>query len=187
LIPPVLLLAVAGRADAVPPILEEVIRWVGDRYERGLGLASPYATPEQEVQQLLGAPFEHVPIIHRPESYLATIVLDLATLLGLPAVFELAVNDFRAVGALPCVVEADDTLDQYVMNGTSLSFEPNVPYASRLIPTEPTAPHQARGPSRYHLARVGRAWDHLAVSAVLRDRHFYPTCREVIARAEVAE
>ncbi len=55
----------------------------------------------------------------------------------------------------------------------SLRFEPNVPYSDEL-PREllQVASHYVRQlPGRY-LEHIGRAWDHLAVSTLLRDRHF---------------
>jgi hypothetical protein len=163
--------------------LENVIRWIGDYYAQGnLGLAGPRSTTHEEVAYLLGNPFEHVAVPRRRASYAATVVLDLAAILETKDVFELAVNDFLAVHAMPTVVEVSDTCNQYVSNGEDIRCEPNMQYTETWVPVEEwkVAPHHKRGPAAYYLQRIGRPWDHLAVSAVLRDRHFLSTCRTLI-------
>jgi len=183
LIPPVLFLVETGHRAEIPAILENVIRWVGNHYDSGnLGLAGSYSTPEEEIEYLLGSPFEHTAIHRRSESYVATVVLDLAAMLRIQAVYELARNDFLAVGAMPPVVEVGDTPSQYALHADGLSFEPNMQYEHAWAPRDgwKVAPHHDRAPSACYLEQVGRAWDHLAVSAVLRDRHFLPACQSFI-------
>ena len=59
LAPTALLLWIKGHKSDVEALLKRVIKWVGDRYEQDkLGLAEPYATPEEEVKYLLGNPFD---------------------------------------------------------------------------------------------------------------------------------
>lgn len=97
-------------------------------------------------------------------------------------VYEVAINDFLAVHAMPSVVEVGDTPSQYFLDGEDVRSEPNMPYSETWVPVDgwKLAPHHNRGPLAYYLQRIGRAWDHLAVSAVLRDRHFLPTCRTIL-------
>ena len=92
--------------------------------------------------------------------------------------FELARNDFMAFGVTLPVIEVSDTRGQYLIGGNGLRFEPNMEYSESWAPREAwkVAPHHYRAPSAYYLERISRAWDHLAVSAVLRDRHFLPAC-----------
>ena len=105
LIPPVLLLAAAGYRQQVRDILEHVIRWICDRYQGdNFGLAEAHSTPEEEVTYLLGTPFEHVTLQRRNASYTATVVLDLAAMMEMNELFELAINDFLAVNAMPPVI-----------------------------------------------------------------------------------
>jgi hypothetical protein len=180
LIPPVLLLATEGYRSEVQAILENVIRWIGNHYEGdNLGLAGPHSAPAEEISYFIGSPFEHVNLPPRRSSYVATVVLDLAAILKMNEVFELAVNDFLAVKAMPTVVEVGDTPGQYVLNAEDIRSEPNMQYCETWAPVDEwkLAPHHKRGPLAYYLQRIGRPWDHLAVSAVLRDRHFLPTCR----------
>ena len=183
LIPPILLLSRATYKDEAAAVLTEATRWVSNHHEReAYGLAGPYATPDEEVDYLLGTPFEHVQLERRSESFISTIILDLAALLEMGGLYELARNEFLAVKAMSCVVETGDTRSQYLLDSSDLSHDPNVPYEDNWRPVDgwKVAPHHSRGPSSYYLERIGRHWDHLAVSAVLRDRHFPQTYRALV-------
>lgn len=183
IIPPILLLAKIGERERIASILKGVARWIGDRYEKdSLGLAGPHATAGEEVDYLLGTPFEHIDLRRRSESYVSTVVLDMAALLEMGDVYKVARNDFLAVDAMSCVVETQDTPGQYMMNATDTRYEPNMQYKEDWLPGDgwKVAPHHYRSQPSYYLARIGRHWDHLAVCSVLRDRHFLPTCRTMI-------
>ena len=186
LIAPVLLLWKTGHRDTVQTLLKNVIRWIGDRYESDkLGLGDSRATPEKEIMYLLGAPFEHVDVPRRLESYVSTIVLDLAALLEIGDIYELARNDFLAVRALPTVLEVIDSPGQYLVAADDIRFEPNMPYKNRWEPEDgwKVAPHHVRGPASLYLERQGRIWDQLATTSVLRDRHFVKSLRGFIKDA----
>jgi len=186
LIPPLLLLVRAGHRTEVRGILENVIRWICDRYESGtLGLADSQASPAEDVAYLFGSAFEHITLPRRSASYTATVVLDLASMFEMKELFELAINDFLAVHAVLPVVEVGDVSNQYVLGGENIRYEPNMEYPITWTPMDgwKVAPHHKRAPGAYYLQRIGRPWDHLAVSAVLRDRHFLPTCRKFLESA----
>jgi hypothetical protein len=185
LIPPILLLAAMERGEDIKDWLKGVIAWVGDHYEgSGLGLAGAYSKSDEEVGYLFGGSFEHVQLPRNPTSYIAGITLDLAALLEMEEVYELARNDFLAVEASPSILEAEDTNGQYLLEGANCSLEPSMSYEDKWNPRDgwKVAPHHFRTPESYYLNRVGRPWDHLAVSAVLRDRHFLPSCRVFATR-----
>lgn len=188
LIPPLLVLQNKAAEEELIKILKNVIRWVCDRYDSGgLGLAGPYSNPDDEVSYLLGSPFEDIlPVQRRSDSYVAAIVLDVAALLRLRDLFELAINDFRAVGLTLPVIEAEDVRGQYLIGGDGLTMNPNIEYSETWAPRDgwKVAPHHYRSPHRYYLERIGRPWDHLAVSAVLRDRYFLPACLAQITSVE---
>ncbi len=180
LFPPVLLMAASGQEEEAREWLKGVVAWVGDHYENdGLGLANVYSSPDEEVVYLFGAAFEHVEIKRNPMSYLAAVVLDLSALLKFKDIYELARNDFLAVDASPSIFESDDSKGQYVLEGKGGTLETNMQYEERWSPQDgwKVAPHHLRTPASYYLNRIGRHWDHLAVSAVLRDRHFLPSCQ----------
>jgi hypothetical protein len=168
-------------STSVRALLTNLTRWVADRYDsKGLGLADVRATPEEEIFYLLAAPM-HVGAARRLESYISTVILDLAAVLELGDIYELARNEFLAVRALPGVLEVGDTTGQYVIDEGDLRFESNMPYKNKWEPEDDwkVAPHHVRGPSSLYLERVGRAWDVLAIASVLRDRHFVKCLRRI--------
>jgi hypothetical protein len=179
LIPPTLALVRSGHRQQVRPMLKRVIKWLADRYDAGnFGLAGPDASTEEEVDRLLGDPFEHVQIERRAQSYAATVVLDLAAVLEMGDLFDEARNEFLAVNIVVPVMEALDTPTQYTAGGDGLSYTANMEFADTWNPTDgwKVAPHHQRARTSY-LARIGRPWDLLAVSSVLRDRHFVEVVR----------
>ncbi len=183
LIPAVLTAAQRGETQTIRDLLRDVTKWVADRYDsNSLGLAAADSSPREEVDHLLGDPFEHIQISRRSESYLATVILDLAAILGLGDSFGTARNEFLAVDLTPTMIESLDTTEQYTLRGDELSFTPNVEYADAWTPQDgwKVAPHHVRARSDYYLQRLGRYWDHLALSSVLRDRHFPETCRHFL-------
>lgn len=172
--------------NAARAMLTEVIRWIGDHYsDDGLGLAGPYAPPDEEIGTLLGSPFEHTTRKRRALSYAATLVLDLSAISQLWEIYDLALNDFRAVDAIPVLLEAQDTLGQYIIDAPDLSLEAGVPYAphSEAVSGVPPAPHHAIPPGEFYLERLGLPWDQLALATVLRDRHFLNSLRSFIRAA----
>jgi hypothetical protein len=182
LIAPVLLLWKTGHQDAVRALLTNVTKWIGDRYESDRpGLADARATQDKEIEYLLGSMFDPADLRRRLDSYTATIVLDLAAVLEISDIYELARNDFLAVRAMPSVLEVVDTAGQYLIDAGDLRFEPNMPYKDKWEPQDgwKVAPHHLRGPASLYLERVGRLWDQLAVVSVLRDRHFVASLRRI--------
>lgn len=172
-IPAVLLLAKEGLRDRAANYLRGLLFWIAQRYGKGLGLADVTATPINEVRQVIGDVVPQRDVARRPEPYLATVVLDLAAFLELDRLYSLARNEFRHVNPLTPVLTSEDLRDQYMLDGAGVSYEPNAPYAD-VISGDWTsaAPHLARAAAPRYLQSIQRSWDHLAVSAVLRDRHF---------------
>ena len=76
-IPAVLALATVDREEAETH-LERCTVWLCDRYERdALGLAREDPTPEEEIEYLIGGPFESVQLERRPDSLVAPVLLTL--------------------------------------------------------------------------------------------------------------
>jgi len=138
--------------------------------------------PDEEVAYLLGGTFEHIMLQRRSASYCATVILDLAAMLEMKELFEFGINDFLAVNAMLPLIEVSDTPAQYVLAAEDVRSEPNMQYSTTWAPVDgwKVAPHHKRCPAAYYLERIGRLWDHLAVTAVLRDRHFLPACRTLL-------
>lgn len=176
---PVLLTMALGSCEPLNDYIRAITKWVCDQYESGWGIASHDASPLEEIEYLLGSPLESIEREKRGESYVCSVLADICSILELRDTLDDVINEFLAVGALPQIVEAADTSGQYLRRSPDLRWEVNVPYQ---IPAAEqsweSAPHHSRN-TDYYLARVGRSWDHLAVSAVLRDRHFVSTLRQL--------
>jgi hypothetical protein len=154
--------------------LREVFVWIGQRYGNGMGLAGPTASPETEVQQAIGrAVPQRIQIERRGESYLSSVVLDLCAFLRLERLYGFAREDFRRIDVSLSAMTTADTVGQYLLDGTGVAIEINASYADALSDDwAGAAPHLAGEAFPRYLQSLHRSWDHLAVSAVLRDRHF---------------
>lgn len=180
LIPPAILMrrfAIKG----VDQWMERVVVWICDRYRHGSGLANPYSTPSEEVRYLVGHPYTHVGLPQRRQSYLATVLLDLASAFEFPDLFRDAINDFLAVDIAFPTIEPLDQEGQYSFDSTGVVSEANIGFDEHndFEKSWMSGVHHRRAITRYTLQDSGRAWELLAVSLLLRDRHFLSVTREL--------
>jgi len=183
LVPAILLLSKFGHTQALRSLIRATTKWIADRYEEGsYGLAGPHSTPKEEVEFLLGPPFEDVAVSRRPESYSAVVILELACVLEDHEFFELARNEFMAVGIFLPVIEAGDDQSQYCLHAGDYRLEPNMPFEEYWRPVEgwKSSPHHRRGSETFYPERAGFEWDQLAISCVLRDRYFIKGWRRLL-------
>lgn len=190
LIPVVVLVARVNR-DACREYLTEVLRWMGDRHDNGgLGLAGPHADPFEEVEYLLGSSLEHVRRGQRRQSYLAAVVLDLATLLADEGLYDLAYNEVAALDVRPFLAVPRDDVSQYMVSGHGVDVPVNASpnYADYFAngADGQMATHQDNELARYYLGRIGRLWDHLTLSTVTRDRHWFAGLRALLDSSQRA-
>lgn len=173
-IPPAALTIYETDASLLGRWIQELCVWVLDHYEKGqAGLAAPWSSPNDEVVQLLvsGLP---VTLQSNPDSFLASVLLDLSAALELEGVYDTVINDVLALRICPSVVEAEEGPGFYQDNFGDVFIEPWVVYDGHYN-DEPG--WQSSGPHRRsnapYLLRIGRPWDLMALSSVLRDR-WYP-------------
>lgn len=178
---PVAALFMVDHAPAVEDLLRRMTVWVCDRHETGeLGLAAVDAPPFEEVSRVLGGPFEHVGLQPRRHSQIAGVLLDLAATLDLRDVYADIRNDTLAVQLYPSVLLVGDGPDQLSITGRDNRWDFNPDFAEVIDGTSSVAPHlEDDGPDL--IVPEDRWWDLLAVSAVLRDRHFPGTIRRAVA------
>jgi hypothetical protein len=164
--------------------IQEVVRWLGQRHEDGnLGLAPPDATPDEESEYLLGSALEHVERSPRRTSYLSAVVLDLCAALELPTSYDIARNDIAAVGLTPQVPIPNDDVDQYLAADADVPLDTSPRYVGRWSDGKNwrMAPHHDEDLNRYYLGRISRLWDQLAISLLVRDRHWVAAIRALNA------
>lgn len=173
IVPAALLIAEFDR-NFVARWLEQLCVWLADHYQRGhCGLARPLSSPEEEVTQLFGGSLEFLEVDRRSESFIASVLLDLAAALQLTDAYDAIINDVLAVDIYPQVIECDDAGGQYQNAYEGVYIELWMRYDERadVSPDWTCAPHHRRSTQKY-LERIGRPWDLLAVCSVLRDRCF---------------
>jgi len=171
---PAVLAIVPRHPDLARRVLRDVAKWVGDQQEQGPGLAAPWADPIEEVERVVGATLEHVVHEHRRESYLGTVVLDLAAVLDIPELYDDVRADLRAVDACLVFVHTKDSAGHADLRASDARRELDVQYRA-------TLDHHHIQPAGHRAAREGRPWDLLAVQTVVRDRHFLDAIRLLAA------
>ena len=171
------LLFVTGRQLAGRSYLAAIVKWVCDAYERGYGLAEVNATELHELNSLLGYAFKHVAVSDRSGSYLATVVLDMLAAAGETDLYQDALNDFLAVGCICCQNAPNPEDGRFFGEAEGTFYHPNIHYAERLpdgTVWEVAAHHrleQCHGPS---------LWGAIAISGLVRDRHWVPVVRLIL-------
>ena len=179
---PVSALLLPNYRVVVEDLLRKVTVWVCDRHERGeLGLAAVDASASEEITRVLGGPFEHVGLEPRKQSQIASVLLDVAYILDLHDLYADVRNDTVAVRLYPSVLLVAEGPDQLSRIGRDNRWDFNPDYAETIDGTGPAAPHLDIGGPQL-IVPEERWWDLLAVSAVLRDRHF-PRAIRAAARA----
>ncbi len=158
--------------------LREAVRWICDKYDgEALGLAPTDADEQTEVDYALGGDLEYVEHTKRRDSYLVTVILDVAAACEFDETYELAHNDFLAVDVSPTVPLPRDDVGQYRVDGVDVPTDTSPAYRDTLTAGWQVASHHDEDSTRYYLGRLGRMWDHLAVSVVTRDRHWVAILR----------
>ncbi len=158
--------------DPAEAALREVTIWLCDHYERGrLGLAGLAASPREEVERLLGWRLESVDLERRSDSYVATVLLDLAIARGFDGLYADMRNDIAAVEARPRVLRLVTGPDQFDRTGLGNSLDPSVDFAWTLEEDPPLAPHHT-DEAGSDLCEAGMDWELMAISSAMRDRHF---------------
>lgn len=178
-------LLLADRSELLTAWMREAVRWTADRYEgESLGLAGLDANPEQEVDYLLGD-LEHIALPRRRESFVAGVLLELASVLELPGLYDDARHEFHAVETVPELRHPPSGRDAWLRDGPGMRQELNAPYAERFGDTDgwQTAPHHHVESPSWPI-RVGLEWETLAVWGLLRDRFSAALLRELRAGEE---
>ena len=170
-----------GHRDQLEALLRGMTVWVCDRYEKDeLGIAAVDAGAFEEVCRVVAGPFE-VGLAPRKQSQIASVLLDICATLDLRDVYADVRNDTLAVSLYPSVLLVADGPEQLSREGRSNRWDFNPDYADTIDGTATAAPHLDRARASDLLVPEERWWDLMAISAVLRDRHF-PTAIAAAAR-----
>ena len=181
LIPPAVLLR-RHKPRAAKKLLAKTTVWICDRYEGiNFGLASATASPIEEIERLLGGPYEHVRLRQkRRQSLAAAVCLDLSGLSEYRTLYADIRNDQLAVHLVPTILRCSQDADQYRLTGSDNRYELNPEFPDLLDVNAMAAMPHHRDDEDRKLLTIDRPMDLLAVSAALRDRYFCGAIRQII-------
>jgi hypothetical protein len=169
----ILLLLNARRGDVASTLLERTTIWLCDRYEDRAGLAGVEADEYVETNVLLGHAFEFIDVQHRPDSFLATALMDMAAFYGDSKFYEDIVNDIKAVRIYPQYWQAQDTVGAVRVEGNDVLQYPNVVFADVLRAESPAyAEHVTVESNQFRFVEIYGSSAAVVIMALLRDRYF---------------
>lgn len=170
LISPILSLKVFKRTDTCEAFIHDVGKWLCDRYEDSeFGLASSESNEQEELERLLGYAYDFIPLNKRRESFIATVLLDLAIVTNMSNLYKVLINDILALGIFPCLVIMRDDVQQYLKDG-QVSFNPNITYSENEDDSYDELPLHHKENIGF-FTRAGYEWEAIALYSVLRDRY----------------
>lgn len=164
-----------AKATEAQALIERATVWLCDRLEQGAGIAHVDASPQEEVNQILGHGFPSLQVTKQNLSLLATALTDLAAWIGDKQFYADVVNDLLTVHAFPENYQAPDTLGQFlvdhddVKNTTGIELLPELPPDYQWPQHSPCSGFD---PASYRVAEVMGATPYLALMLLLRDRLF---------------
>ena len=171
---PVLALSLEGETALATSVVRKTATWLGDRHQRGKGLARIEASTDEEAHFLLGSSFEFFDSRRSPSSLMASALADLAAWLDDTTLYEDIVNDWMSLDICPTFYAPCDSEGVFRFDASDVLQYPNMVYSRTHLPFKNLdfAPHMAGDPQRYKLSdQVGRE-AFIAVSLLLRDRYF---------------
>jgi hypothetical protein len=117
--------------EAAVAYLGRVARWLLDRHDEdlaGLGLASIAEDEETTAARLLGGSLTSTTLERRTSSYLATVLMDLAVVLGQEALYEALRDNFSALRVVPESTSADEAIARWRRAGADVWPQPRVDF-----------------------------------------------------------
>lgn len=127
-------LADTGEWDALGELLRATTLWLCDRLDNdGVGLAGPYAEPQEEVDHLLGGNLEHIEVERRSDSLLAVVLIEAAAT-WCPSLYADVLNDILAVKTVPSTVVPVRLPDGLFLKSGGTGAVVNAEYADPPVP-----------------------------------------------------
>jgi len=171
---PVLALIVSNYGETAVEFLRRSTIWLCDRYEQGDGLADFEATPSEEISRLFGASFDFIVTRKMGESFLATVLLDLAAFAGDKEFYSDVVNDIQATKIFPTYWQIPDSDDMFTIDGRGIISYPSVEYSDNLnnFSDYDFAQHIIHEAKSYQLCDKVSPVTIMTLMPLLRDRYF---------------
>ncbi|OGO39421.1 MAG: hypothetical protein A2W35_13390 [Chloroflexi bacterium RBG_16_57_11] len=175
LVLPILALLDGDKSDDAKKLIRKAVVWLCDRYEEGSGLASVEARTFDEVATLFGYPFDFFELATTNDSFLATVLLDLAAFLRDREFYQDVVNDVKACKIFPVYWQIPDGKSLYFVEGTDIISYPNVHFRAESegeLSRYEYAEHIIHEPQTYNLIEIVGVVGVMGLMLLLRDRYF---------------
>lgn len=171
---PALVALIRDHPESAQHLLVKTAIWMCDHYDRGqIGLAPLVASPREEIERAFGGAYEQVQLERRDASQLAAVLLDVSAILFDIKMFADIRNDQLAVRLVPEVLRCKPDGHQFSLDSLDNRWDLNPEYPDDPQPGDlESINHHKNDPASAELVELGRAWDLLAASSSLRDRHF---------------
>lgn len=168
-----LLLVASGNRQIAIELVKRSVVWLCDHVEKGFGLARYEADEYDETICLLGYPFNFIEVEKNTNSFLATVLTDLAALLA-PQFYEDVINDFSACEITYYYWQFPDSKAVTVIDTNECLAYANVPHNDALkdFADFDYAAHIKDEPKAFGIVNK---WGHgslVLLSVLLKDRYF---------------
>ncbi|HYX72408.1 MAG TPA: restriction endonuclease [Nitrososphaera sp.] len=179
----------AGRTDKATDLIKRSVIWLGDRVEKGYGIARYDADEKEETYTLLGYPFDFVKVDKNRSSYLATIASDLAAFLGDKDFYADVVNDLAACEIAYSYWQFPDTKAILTIDTEECRTYPNIPHQFTLTDFEDYeyAEHIKHEPSSFQITQRGGLNSLILLSVLLKDRYFPKMWKQMVEGSPLTE
>jgi hypothetical protein len=171
----------AGNIEAAQALLRSTTKWICDRYEKGVGLASIDMSADEEVDYLLGFSFEGTKARQeRRQSLLATALCDLAAFLADASLYSDVVNDIKACGIRMQYFQAPSSAGLFSIEAADVVHYISTAFLDEL--TKPAGEHW-KTETITALEHGLESGSYIALMLVLRDRYFPMLWDRFLARS----
>lgn len=164
----------SGKRDEAVELVKESAIWLFDHVQNGFGLARYEADEQTETNTLLGYPFDFVNVEKNKDSFLATIVADLAAFIDNKQLYSDIVNDVKACEIAYNYWQFPDTKAIFTILTEECRNYPNIPHQDSINSFDDFeySAHLKDEPESFQIVdKVGKE-SLILLSILLKDRYF---------------
>lgn len=162
-----------GKVDKATKLAKSSLRWLGDRYESGSGLANVESTELEETIALLGSSFDFFELAERRGSLLSTVLADFAAFSKDHELFDDIVNDILALDIANEYWQPVDSVGVFDIGAPDVARYSNVEFRENYDPLETSyGTHEPYEPSTFAFEEQFGPEIALVLMIVNRDRYF---------------
>lgn len=179
----VLILIKAGMSKKALDLVKKSVIWLCDRVDNGAGLARFEANEYEETSMLIGHSFEFIKAPKNKASFLATILADLAALIGDIDFYSMVINDFEASDIAYNYWQFPDTSAIFTIETNECRAYANIDHSYTLNSFDDYeyAAHLKHESSTFQIIEKVGLNSLILLSFFLKDRYFPKLWKRIIA------